>query len=101
MRPRALTPLLIFLLATLLARGGESERYTTGRPVDFHDEIKPLFAVHCTKCHGAETQKSRLRLDLADAALRGGESGEPAIVPGHTQRAKWSGEFFPAIRMRS
>jgi len=51
-------------------------------PAGYYDRIKPILAVHCHKCHAAETQKSGLRLDLAKAALAGGKSGKAAIAPG-------------------
>ena len=61
--------------------------------IGYYDKIKPIFAVHCHKCHGAETTKSNLRLDLSDRALAGGESGKPAIVPGHSN----NGELYRRI----
>ena len=48
--------------------------------VDYTREIKPLLREHCYKCHGAQQQKSDLRLDTAAFALRGGENG-PAFKP--------------------
>lgn len=52
--------------------------------VDFQRDIQPILAEHCTACHGvdAEDRKGELRLDVRDAALKGGESGTAAIVPG-------------------
>ena len=57
--------------------------------VDFLREVQPLFAEHCYHCHGvdAETRKGGLRLDLREAALQGGESDGPAIVPGQPERS--------------
>lgn len=53
-------------------------------PVDFVSDIQPILAEHCTHCHGVDEQsrKSGLRLDLQSGAYTGGDSGEPAIVPG-------------------
>ncbi|MSR58975.1 MAG: DUF1553 domain-containing protein [Planctomycetaceae bacterium] len=48
--------------------------------VDYEQQIKPLLTRYCVGCHGADKQKSGLRLDTAAATLRGGDSG-PAIVP--------------------
>jgi len=48
---------------------------------DYLREVKPLLAEQCYKCHGAQQQKSELRLDTAAFALKGGESG-PALKPG-------------------
>ena len=50
-------------------------------PVDFVRDVRPIFEKHCAECHGAEKQKSGYRLDVRDIALRGGDSGEAAIVP--------------------
>src|SRR5436190_6039648 len=51
---------------------------------DFQRDIQPILAEHCAQCHGADEKerKSGLRLDQRDAALKGGESGTAAIVPG-------------------
>src|SRR5678815_5621890 len=49
--------------------------------VDYVREVKPLLAEHCYKCHGAQQQKSELRLDTTALALKGGENG-PALKPG-------------------
>jgi mono/diheme cytochrome c family protein len=62
-------------LPAIAARGDDA------RPVDYVQDVKPIFAKHCTACHGAEKQKSGLRLDSVGLAKRGGDSG-PAIEPG-------------------
>jgi mono/diheme cytochrome c family protein len=48
---------------------------------DYVRDIRPIFEQHCYSCHGAEKQTSSYRLDVRDVALKGGDSGEPAIVP--------------------
>jgi hypothetical protein len=50
--------------------------------VDFATEVRPLLMSRCVSCHGPEKQEGGLRLDSADAARKGGDTG-PAIVPGH------------------
>ncbi|MEP6670135.1 MAG: DUF1553 domain-containing protein [Chthoniobacter sp.] len=52
------------------------------RPVDFVQDIQPLLAKHCLKCHGPEKQKSGYRVDVRDSALKGGDDHAPNIVPG-------------------
>ncbi|MEY3458420.1 MAG: hypothetical protein RL215_1577 [Planctomycetota bacterium] len=49
---------------------------------DYDRDIQPLLARHCYDCHGPETQESRLRLDRRSSVLRGGDSGEPGLIPG-------------------
>ncbi|MFN0052668.1 MAG: PSD1 and planctomycete cytochrome C domain-containing protein [Planctomycetales bacterium] len=55
-----------------------------GAPPDFQREVLPIFTDHCAQCHGVDAaeRKSGLRFDLRDSALKGGDSGTPAIVPG-------------------
>ena len=54
--------------------------------VDYGREIKPLLQAHCVKCHGATTQKGKLRLDTGAAALKGGGRGA-AIVSGKAEES--------------
>ncbi len=51
----------------------------TTEGVTFDKDIKPLFEKSCIKCHGAEKQKGKLRLDTLEAALKGGAGGESVI----------------------
>src|SRR6266567_334136 len=50
-------------------------------PIDYLREVKPVFAEHCYRCHGASQQKSGLRLDTASLGLKGGKNGS-AFNPG-------------------
>ncbi len=51
-------------------------------PVDFAREVRPIFQQKCESCHGAAKQKSGLRLDRKEDALRGGDNISPLIKPG-------------------
>ncbi len=55
-----------------------------GDDVDFTRDVRPILARHCFKCHGPDdkARKAELRLDVRDDALKGGSTGEKAIVPG-------------------
>lgn len=55
---------------------------------EYSDVIQPLLAAKCVKCHGAEKQKGGLRLDLKSAALKGGDSGEPAVKPNDSAESR-------------
>jgi hypothetical protein len=77
----------IALLAALLAHravaaSGDSES------IRFYDDIKPVLAVHCFKCHTGEKPKGGLLLDTLPHALAGGKSGEAALVPGASARSE-------------
>src|SRR5262245_13536437 len=54
---------------------------STAKNVTYAKDIKPIFEKSCTKCHGAEKQKGKLRLDSLEAALKGGEDGK-VVLPG-------------------
>ena len=66
----------------------------------FEERVRPILAENCYKCHGSEQQKGKLRLDLREMALGGGESG-PVIVPGHPDKSllveavKWESLEMP------
>jgi cytochrome c553 len=47
----------------------------------FENQVRPVLAQSCFKCHGTKKQEAGLRLDSRPALLQGGEHG-PAIVPG-------------------
>ena len=48
----------------------------------FETQVRPLLAANCLECHGDKKQESGLRLDSRATALKGGDSGAPAVVPG-------------------
>jgi hypothetical protein len=50
-------------------------------PVDFVKEVQPVFQKHCYECHSEKKQKSGLRLDVKQLALKGGDHHGPDIRP--------------------
>ena len=76
---------LILLLAgyTPIVPADEDAAVVSRAPTaDFELQVKPILAAKCFDCHGPDVQESHLRLDRRAAVLRGGDSGEPAILPG-------------------
>jgi hypothetical protein len=57
--------------------------FSLSHAADFAQQVQPLLAKHCLECHGPDKQKGSFRLDLKQAALKGGDSG-PAILPGNS-----------------
>jgi ankyrin repeat protein len=55
--------------------------------IDFAHQIKPLLERSCTACHSGEKPRGLFRIDGRDAILKGGASGEAAIVPGHSDKS--------------
>jgi len=56
-------------------------------PVEFVRDVRPIFQEHCYKCHGEKKQKSELRLDIRELALKGGDSHGPDIIPGKVKES--------------
>ncbi len=54
-----------------------------GPAADFNRDIRPLFAQHCTACHGGVKAAGRISFVYRDQALAAGKSGKAAIVPGN------------------
>ncbi len=59
---------------------------STKTGLTFDKDIKPIFDKSCIKCHGAEKQKGKLRLDTLEATLKGGENGE-SVVKGNSAKS--------------
>ena len=57
------------------------------RKIDFAQQIKPILERSCVVCHGGVRPRSLFRVDGRDAILRGGASGEAAIVPGRSEES--------------
>ncbi len=54
--------------------------------VSFTDQIRPILGEQCYRCHDKKS-KGGLRLSSRGAALEGGDSGKPAIVPGKPEES--------------
>ncbi len=50
------------------------------RPIDFVQDVQPLFAKHCYACHGPHRQEAGFRLDHKPSLMAGGDLGV-AVVP--------------------
>jgi hypothetical protein len=68
-------------LAARIARVKEQAGATAGA-IDFYKQVQPLLEAKCYGCHTGGKAKGGLRLDDRAAALAGGESDGPAVVPG-------------------
>ncbi|MCA9041033.1 MAG: PSD1 domain-containing protein, partial [Planctomycetaceae bacterium] len=64
-----------------------SEEPTQESVVDYERDIAPIFAEHCLDCHGPDLQESEFRVDRRAWLLRGGNSGEPALIPGKPEES--------------
>src|SRR5437899_2304888 len=65
----------------------------------FESKIRPVLVDKCYSCHSetAKKLKGDYKLDTPAGLLRGGESGSPAVVPGHPETSK----LIEAIRYQN
>ena len=55
-------------------------------PINFSQEIKPIFEASCIKCHGKGRAKGDFQIDSRETLFKGGESG-PALVVGQSAKS--------------
>ena len=53
----------------------------------FEKDIKPILEKSCVKCHSGEKPKSKYRMDSRASVIKGGESGDAAILPGNSAKS--------------
>jgi hypothetical protein len=73
----------------LLTAGSNSAGAGSVAEIDFARDVRPILSEYCFECHGSDeaSREGGLRLDIREAALRGGDSGEPAIRPGNAEES--------------
>ncbi len=79
-RPFLALLLLVLGFSAESAHADEAEHF-------FETRIRPVLIEKCFKCHGGDKVSSELRVDSRDALLKGGEYGEPSIVPGKPEES--------------
>lgn len=77
-----LRAIALLCAATLCVSSDAADQKSAEDLKFFETQVRPLLAQRCLECHSAESQKGELRLDSRAAMLKGGESEDPAIVPG-------------------
>ncbi|MEZ6122496.1 MAG: DUF1553 domain-containing protein [Planctomycetaceae bacterium] len=82
---RQLNTVLAF--GTLCAWLLTAARAADGQEPSFDRDVLPILKAHCLECHSADTSEGGLRLDTQLHVLRGGDSGEATVVPGHSDRS--------------
>jgi mono/diheme cytochrome c family protein len=80
-------PIDAFLTANIERARIASAQTPVGVAKQFYATVLPILRDQCFRCHG-EKEKGGLRLNSRAAALRGGESEMPAVVPGNVAESE-------------
>jgi hypothetical protein len=88
--------ILVFALGAMFFGSGRLARSSVGDGPSqdgtefFEKKIRPILTDNCYMCHSAQADKpmSGLRLDTPQGMLKGGNSGQPAVVPGHPEKSR-------------
>ena len=85
--------LFVFILTsrtaqTLTIQPGQQEASREGLEF-FEKKIRPVLVDNCYVCHSAQSKKPQggLLLDSIEGMLKGGASGEPAVIPGDPEKS--------------
>ncbi len=80
-------PVDAFLGAKIERARQESAQTPAGVAEQFHTKVLQILRENCFRCHG-EKEKGELRLNSRQFVLKGGASGEPAVVPGAPEESE-------------
>ena len=85
---------LTYLAMTLCVQADE---------LSFSRDVRPILSEMCFSCHGPDEKgrKGELLLSEMDGALKGGESGEPAIVPGKPALSEMIKRIFGLLALEA
>ncbi len=90
------------LLAALLtfvgspARAAETPEPKPAPTVSYFRDIRPVFQVHCQGCHQPAKAMGNFVMTHFEGMFKGGESEQPAIVPGKPEASNLLAQITPA-----
>ncbi len=80
-------PIDAFLAAKIAQAKSEVAAESHGDVGQFQDQVLPILRQHCFRCHD-DSGDGGLDLTSRATLLVGGDSGNPAVVPGHPERSQ-------------
>jgi len=84
----SLVPTVVLAFLGAIAAGEESKpAAATAAPVSYWRQIRPIFQEHCQGCHQPAKRGGEYVMTDMALLLKGGESEEPAVVPGKPEKS--------------
>jgi WD40 repeat protein len=74
---------------------GSSKPAEPDGKVSYFRDIRPVFQTHCHGCHQPAKQSGQYIMTAWESLVRGGESGEAAIVPGRPDQSQLWNQIRP------
>ncbi|MCE9554819.1 MAG: hypothetical protein K8T91_15800, partial [Planctomycetes bacterium] len=95
--PLAMCWISLILAAPLLAEEGKEQDKgsKSGAPVSYYKQIRPIFQSSCFGCHQPAQAKGGLVMTSHAGLLKGGESGDPGVVPNHPEQGTLVSQITP------
>ncbi len=66
-----------------------------GGVISYFRDVRPIFQTHCQGCHQPAKPMGDLVMTHFEGMLKGGESGEPAVVPGKPEASNLLAQVTP------
>jgi dipeptidyl aminopeptidase/acylaminoacyl peptidase len=82
-------------LGSRIEAAEEQKLPPAGESISYFREVRPIFQTHCQGCHQPAKPMGDLVMTHFEGLLKGGESGEPAIVPGKPAASKLVAQITP------
>ena len=88
----AMKKVILFILVVSACGFDDSAFGATDGIAFFEQRIRPVLVEHCYACHSTEAKKLKggLYLDSKAGWQKGGDSGDPALVPGKPEASPTS-----------
>ena len=93
-----LLPFFIILIAAVAPTAGADDKPAkpaADAPVSYYKQVRPLFQTSCFGCHQPAQAKGGLVMTSHAGLLKGGESGDPGVVPNHPEKGTLLAQITP------
>ncbi|MAB61269.1 MAG: hypothetical protein CMO46_12150, partial [Verrucomicrobiales bacterium] len=88
MRPlHSLKILTVFTLSAIANQMVSSEEENEVKAISFYKDIRPIFQANCQGCHQPSKAKGKYIMTDFKKLVNGGDSGDPAIIPGDPENS--------------
>ena len=85
----------LLLMAPAQVRAVEGDKPAEAAQVSYFRDVRPIFQEHCQGCHQPAKPQGGLVMTNYAALKKGGESGEPAFVPGKPEESLLVDQLLP------